>query len=111
MQLKELSLFGKDGKHCGKRRKCWLPEFSSFPTMFSKHSCSESSKVVIVWSSNLQTVLAHVSLCNLVLQAQSDVALTINHPQQLLIMGVSKDLGRCKGTTKAGTMCGNFINR
>ena len=24
------------GKHCGKRRKCWLPVFSSFPTMFSK---------------------------------------------------------------------------
>ena len=28
--------FGKDIKHCGKRRKCWLPAFSSFPTMFSK---------------------------------------------------------------------------
>ena len=24
------------GKNCGKRRKCWLPAFSSFPTMFSK---------------------------------------------------------------------------
>ena len=23
-------------KHCGKRRKCWLSEFSPFPTMFSK---------------------------------------------------------------------------
>ena len=22
-------------KHCGKRRKCWLPAFSPFPTMFS----------------------------------------------------------------------------
>ena len=22
------------GKHCGKRRKCWLPTFSPFPTMF-----------------------------------------------------------------------------
>ena len=21
--------------HCGKRRKCWLPAFSPFPTMFS----------------------------------------------------------------------------
>ena len=27
---------GKDRKHCGKRRKCWLPAFSPFPTMFSK---------------------------------------------------------------------------
>ena len=23
-------------KHCGKKRKCWLPAFSPFPTMFSK---------------------------------------------------------------------------
>ena len=23
-------------KHCRKRRKCWLPAFSLFPTMFSK---------------------------------------------------------------------------
>ena len=23
-------------KHCGKRRKCWLPAFSPFPTMFVK---------------------------------------------------------------------------
>ena len=28
--------FGKGIKHCGKRRKCWLPAFSPFPTMFSK---------------------------------------------------------------------------
>ena len=26
----------KDRKQCGKRRKCWLPAFSPFPTMFSK---------------------------------------------------------------------------
>ena len=28
--------FVKGRKHCGKRTKCWLPEFSPFPTMFSK---------------------------------------------------------------------------
>ena len=28
--------FEKGRNHCGKRRKCWLPAFSSFPTMFSK---------------------------------------------------------------------------
>ena len=28
--------FEKRRKHCGKRRKCWLPAFSPFPTMFSK---------------------------------------------------------------------------
>ena len=28
--------FGNSRKHCGKRRKWWLPAFSPFPTMFSK---------------------------------------------------------------------------
>ena len=28
--------FGKGRKHCGERRKCWLPSFSPFPTVFSK---------------------------------------------------------------------------
>ena len=27
--------FEKGRKHCEKRRKCWLPAFSPFPTMFS----------------------------------------------------------------------------
>ena len=30
------SFFGRVGKHCGKRRKCRLPAFSPFPTMFSE---------------------------------------------------------------------------
>ena len=28
--------FLKRRKNCRKRRKCWLPAFSSFPTVFSK---------------------------------------------------------------------------
>ena len=27
---------GKRRKHSGKKRKCWLPTFSPFPTIFSK---------------------------------------------------------------------------
>ena len=27
---------GKGRKYCGKRRKCWIPAFSPFPTIFSK---------------------------------------------------------------------------
>ena len=34
-QIIEISV-GKGGKHSEKRRKCWLPAFSPFPTMFSK---------------------------------------------------------------------------
>ena len=30
-------------KHCGKRRKCWLPAFSPFPAVFSTLSNSEKS--------------------------------------------------------------------
>ena len=31
-----ISLSDRVEKHCGKRRKCWLPAFSPFGTMFSK---------------------------------------------------------------------------
>ena len=31
-----ISIFLSGRKHCGKRRKCWLPAFAHFPTMFSK---------------------------------------------------------------------------
>ena len=40
---------GRGRKHCGKRRKCWLPAFSPFPTMFSQASFSGSLKVEIMW--------------------------------------------------------------
>ena len=37
-------------KHCGKRRKCWWPAFSPFPTMFSpspnKNLCLSSANAV-----------------------------------------------------------------
>ena len=35
-ELKTEICYGISRKHCGKRRKCWLPAFSVFPTMFSK---------------------------------------------------------------------------
>ena len=31
-------------KHCGKMRKCWLPAFSPFPTIFSKAFFSRGVK-------------------------------------------------------------------
>ena len=41
--------FWDGGKRCGKRRKCWLPAFSPFHTIFSKLSFPEVLKVGIVW--------------------------------------------------------------
>ena len=35
-------------KHCGKRRKCWLPAFSPFPTMFSKAFFNRVIKAQVV---------------------------------------------------------------
>ena len=48
----DLSIQGakKKKKDCGKRRKCWLPAFSPFPTMFSKgflHRCVKSHNYVV----------------------------------------------------------------
>ena len=36
--------FWKGRKHCGKRRKCWLPAFYPFPTLFSKGLCFRVDK-------------------------------------------------------------------
>ena len=33
----KISLYERNIKHCRKRRKCWLPAFSPFPTMLSKN--------------------------------------------------------------------------
>ena len=47
-------------KHCGKRRKCWIPAFSPFPAMFSTHPqknfCFESHlfchmQMLLIWTS------------------------------------------------------------
>ena len=35
---------GKNRKHCGKRRKCWLPAFSPSPSIFSKAFFSRGIK-------------------------------------------------------------------
>ena len=37
VKLRNEILFGMGRKYCwGKKRKCWLPAFSPFPTVFSK---------------------------------------------------------------------------
>ena len=36
-------------KRCEKRRECWLPAFSPFPTMFSEASSARLLEVSIVW--------------------------------------------------------------
>ena len=43
------------GKHCGKRRKCWQPAFSPFPTVFSNLSKRE---IIICTTSNLLSASA-----------------------------------------------------
>ena len=37
-----------DRKHCWKRRKCWLPAFSPFPTMFSNATVVSVTRTRIV---------------------------------------------------------------
>ncbi|KAK3104155.1 hypothetical protein FSP39_024878 [Pinctada imbricata] len=44
-------------------------------------------------------------------KASKDVAFTVNHPHQILVMGHSKDLGKCAGTNRAGNACTNIINK
>ena len=45
---------GQERKHCGKRRKCWLPAFSPFPTMFSKKLSPKGHQKSSSYSKGLQ---------------------------------------------------------
>ncbi|XP_060557335.1 protein MCM10 homolog [Ruditapes philippinarum] len=65
------------------------------------------------WKNDLGVVigLLNPSIMDKAEKNQAELAITINHPQQLLMMGISKDLGRCRGTTKAGSPCSSFINK
>lgn len=45
-------------------------------------------------------------------QASSgDLTLTIDNPQQALVLGLSKDFGTCNSHTKAGGLCKRFVNK
>lgn len=46
-----------------------------------------------------------------IFQGQQDMAFTVNHPNQIMMMGYSQDLGKCAGVSKAGKACTNFINK
>ena len=53
--------YGMSRKYCGKRRKCWLPAISPFPTMFSKafvHRVVKDWHCVINGSSD-NTIFCH----------------------------------------------------
>ncbi|XP_019634204.1 PREDICTED: protein MCM10 homolog [Branchiostoma belcheri] len=65
------------------------------------------------WKNDEGTVLG---LCNpSIMKARdkgdTDVALTVDNPLKVMVMGRSKDLGYCKATKKAGGQCENFVNR
>ena len=42
-------------KYCEKRRKCWLPAFSPFPTKFSKASSTGFSKIIVMCKKTKKT--------------------------------------------------------
>ncbi|ESN90222.1 hypothetical protein HELRODRAFT_182719 [Helobdella robusta] len=41
----------------------------------------------------------------------NDISLTVDNAKKILPLGQSKDFGICKGLTKAGNTCTNFINK
>ena len=65
------------------------------------------------WKVSIGTVvgLLNPSMMDKSEKYQSDIAFTINHPQKLMIMGMSTDLGMCKQVKKNGAPCTNVINK
>ena len=41
----------------------------------------------------------------------SSVAITLDNPRKLMILGTSKDFGYCQATTKVGKQCNFIVNR
>uniref|UniRef100_A0A2P2IFS2 Protein MCM10 homolog n=1 Tax=Hirondellea gigas TaxID=1518452 RepID=A0A2P2IFS2_9CRUS len=39
------------------------------------------------------------------------VTLSVNNPLRVMVMGTARDLGWCKGRTKAGSACRQFVNK
>ena len=44
-------------KHCGKKRKCWLPAFSLFPTMFSTLPKTKFNFIVKLFLHSLNAIV------------------------------------------------------
>ena len=41
----------------------------------------------------------------------SQLSITVDHAQKLMMIGQSKDFGVCKSKTRAGNSCTNVINK
>ena len=48
------------GKHCWKRRKCWIPAFSTFPTMFSILAQTTHYTLHIVFGQQMHSTLTNL---------------------------------------------------
>lgn len=66
-----------------------------------------------LWKTEIGTVIGvlNPSIMESMEKKNSEPAFTIKSPGQLMIMGRSKDLSWCIGTTKKGNKCGKFINK
>ena len=40
-----------------------------------------------------------------------EIAITVNDPQQVMLVGDSPDFGVCRESTKAGKPCANIVNK
>ena len=98
---------GKSRKHRGKRRKCWLPAFSPFPTMFPKHLFPGMSKLSlcckklslnlwnqatlscaghVLWRLGLSYLMYHDQHSGLVVSASTGGRGFDPHPQQTRVL-------------------------
>ena len=56
--------------------------------------------------------LAYLSFFVFLQKNSHDLALTLDNAKKLMMMGISKDLGKCKDVRRSDNRpCGNFVNR
>lgn len=83
-----------------------LISFFLFGEVYKQHWKNEVTSVVGILNPNLMDKAEKV---------QNDMAFTVSHPGQIMMMGYSKDFGRCSAMTgkgnNSGKHCTNFINK
>ncbi|XP_063407676.1 protein MCM10 homolog isoform X2 [Mytilus trossulus] len=80
--------------------------FFLFGEVYKQHWKNEVTAVVGILNPNLMDKAE---------KAQNDMAFTVNHQAQIMLMGYSKDFGRCAAMSgkgkNTGKHCSNFINK
>ena len=69
------------GKHCWKRRKCWIPAFSPFPTMLSILAQTTQYSLHIVFGQQIYSTLTNLEFYSMEKSLCTTVVIIYTHTE------------------------------